>query len=64
MSERAALPGETIAYRGDGSTLVFDYVDPNGLDVGHVVMPDGVAAPVAHLVSILAHGYWTAEPDG
>ena len=62
MSDKvAAEPGQVIAYRNE-STLVYDYTDENGLDWGHIVMPDGSSAPQQPLMSILVRGYWTAEP--
>ena len=64
MTKRAAEPGETMSYRGDGSSLVFDYTDSKGLEMGHIVRSDGLSGRQLPLVSILAHGYWTAEPDG
>lgn len=61
MEMRPAEPGETIAYRGDGATLVFDYTTDD-LDWGHIVMADGDQGRQLPLVSLLSHGGWTAEP--
>ena len=58
---RPARPGETIAYRGDGATLVFDY-NEDDLDWGHIVMQGGTEGGRSPLVSLLSHGGWTAEP--
>jgi len=61
MDMRPAQPGETIAYRADGATLVFDY-NKDDLDWGHVNMPNGMSGREAPLVSLLVRGGWTAEP--
>lgn len=59
----AAQPGTVIAYRNDGSQLIYDYTSEDGFDIGHIVMPDGTPWPrQSPVISILAHGYWTAEP--
>lgn len=59
---RRAYPGETIAYRADGATLVFDHTEPHGDDWGRVVMPDGTPMENRPLMSILVRGGWSAEP--
>ena len=64
MEKQPAKPGDKIAYRGDGTALVYDYTDPDGMDIGHIVMPNGASTPQAPLMSILARGYWTAQPNG
>ena len=61
MEMRPAQPGETIAFRADGARLIYDY-NEDDLDWGHILMPDGSAIVKKPLVSILAHGGWTAEP--
>lgn len=58
---RGAFPGETISYRSDGATLVYD-VTENGVDMGHIVMPNGVVAERRPLLSLLVRGGWKAEP--
>jgi len=61
---RKAAMGETIAYRGDGSSLVYDYTDEFGEQWGHIVSRDGDVYLPRRLVVLLSHGYWRATPDG
>jgi len=56
--------GDTVAYRSDGYTLIYDYEDKEGFSWGHMVKPDGSSAKAQTLVSVLAHGYWKSEPNG
>lgn len=58
---RPARPGETIAYRGDGATLIFDATEDE-LDWGHIVMPDGTEGRRLPLVGLLSRGGWMDEP--
>lgn len=62
MDESTAQPGTTVAYRNDGSQLIYDYTSEDGFDIGHILMPDGTSARQSPVISILAHGYWTVEP--
>jgi hypothetical protein len=61
MKMQPAQPGEAIAFRADGARLIYDY-NEDDLDWGHILMPDGTEIARKPLVSILARGYWSAEP--
>lgn len=59
---RPLLPGRVVSVREDGARLIFDRLDEDGQEWGHVEV-HGSTYPSTLLLSILIRGNWKPPAD-